>query len=336
MNIIKIVDTTLRDGEQTPGVAFSIEEKKHIAKLLDDLGVSIIEAGTPTMGYEEIKAINEICSMNLNANILTWNRMLIKDIEKSLETGCPNAHITVPASDIHIQRKLQMTRNEVIETMRKTINYAIKKGLTVSVGAEDASRTDFDFLINLYKEAKKEGATRIRYADTVGILNPFTSCNIIKKIRTIIDLPIDFHAHNDFGLATANALGAFKGGANYISCSINGLGERAGNTSLEEIVAVLEIMEGFTTNINLKDLKMISKIVEQYSGRLLHKGKPIVGDEVFSHESGIHVDGLLKDSKTYEAFKPDLVGGKRKFVIGKHSGKSAIRFLNNNACYSIN
>lgn len=327
MRNVKIVDTTLRDGEQTAGVAFTNEQKKHIAQLLDNLGVAIIEAGIPAMGKEEIKLINEICAMNLKAEILTWNRMKIEDIEHSIETGCKNVHIAVPTSDLHIIKKLGITREEVIEQMRKVISYAVNNDLNVSIGAEDGSRTEIDFLLRVYLESQKEGAVRIRFADTVGIMNPFDSFDWMNKINRLIDLPIDFHGHNDFGMATANALGAFKGGAEYISCSINGLGERAGNTPLEEIATILEFMEGFNTKIELKKLKEVSKVVEYYSGRTVNKGKPIVGDDVFSHESGIHVDGMIKDCTTYEAFYPECVGAKRKFVLGKHSGTMAIRHL---------
>ncbi|TCK92909.1 homocitrate synthase NifV [Natranaerovirga hydrolytica] len=326
MKKIEIIDTTLRDGEQAAGVAFNKKQKKHIAKSLDELGVDIIEVGIPAMGTKEIEAMYEINEMNLNAKLLTWNRMKIKDIDASIMTGCKNVHITVPASDIHIRKKLKKTYMEVIDEMKKVIDYAKSKGLEVSVGAEDASRADFDFLTYIYTQAQKEGATRIRYADTLGALDPFNAVDIVNQIKLNVNLPLDFHGHNDLGLATANAVGAIKGGADIISCSINGLGERAGNTPLEEIAVIMDYKDVFKTDINLDKLYEVSKLVEKYSGRKLHKEKPIVGEEVFSHESGIHVDGLLKDSTTYELFSPEKLGRKRKIVLGKHSGKKSIDY----------
>ncbi|TCT15301.1 homocitrate synthase NifV [Natranaerovirga pectinivora] len=324
MKKIEIVDTTLRDGEQAAGVNFNLFQKKHLARCLDGLGVDIIEVGIPAMGKEEIQDIYEINNLNLNTQLLTWNRMKISDIDCSIETGCKNVHITVPASDVHIKKKLNKTHIEVVNEMKKVIAYAKSKDLRVSIGAEDASRADFDFLIYLYTEAKREGATRIRYADTLGALDPFNTYEIIKQIKLNVDLPLDFHGHNDLGLATANGLGAIRGGAEIISCSINGLGERAGNTPLEEIAVILKLKDLYDTSVDISQLTKISKIVENYSGRKLEKQKPIVGEEVFSHESGIHVDGLLKDSNTYELFAPELLGRQRKIVIGKHSGKKAI------------
>ncbi|MFP4697860.1 MAG: homoaconitate hydratase [Eubacteriales bacterium] len=324
---VNIVDTTLRDGEQTPGVAYSKQDKIHITKCLDELGVDIIEVGIPAMGVEEIDAISEINQLDLRADLLTWNRMKIEDIDKSIETGCKNIHITVPASDVHIQKKLKMTKSAVLEQMKKVLHYGKSKGLEISVGAEDASRARIGFLYQLYKTAEQEGVSRLRYADTVGALDPFSAYEIIREITLRLECPLEFHGHNDLGLATANALGAVKGGAKYISCSINGLGERAGNTSLEEIAVLLEIYGLYRTDIKFNQLRSISKIVERYSGRAVHKGKAIVGDDVFSHESGIHVDGLLKDTSTYELFPPNWIGRERKIVLGKHSGRKGKEYV---------
>ncbi|QUI23705.1 homoaconitate hydratase [Vallitalea pronyensis] len=318
-----IVDTTLRDGEQAAGVQFSKMQKIEIAKALDQLGVDMIEAGIPVMSEEERSVIKAINALHLKAKILTWNRMCMKDIDQSLLTGVKNVHITVPASDIHIKKKLRMTRKELLSKMQKVVSYAVSKGCEVSVGAEDASRADINFLIQLYKKAQEEGAIRVRYADTVGRMNPFSVYDIIKQIRQDIKVDLDFHGHNDLGMGTANALGAFKGGATYISCSVNGLGERAGNTPLEEIVAVIRYVEGCKDQLAMQHIMKVSKMVESYSKRWLDTGKPIVGENAFSHESGIHIDGLLKDTRTYEEISPELFGRSRKIVIGKHSGKKA-------------
>jgi homocitrate synthase NifV len=336
MKKIQVLDTTLRDGEQGPNVAFSKQQKIHMAKALDELGVPIIEVGIPAMGKGEIEAIQTIQDLNLKAQLLTWNRMRIEDIEKSITTGCSQAHITVPASDIHITKKLSMTRNQVIEQMKRVIYFAKSKGLEVSVGAEDASRTSLDFLVHLYTIAKEEGAIRVRFADTVGTLDPFSTYEIIKSIKDNIDIPLDFHGHNDLGLATANAFGAVKAGAEIVSCSMNGLGERAGNTPLEEIVVLLKMNNAYSTNVVFEKIPVISQLVATYSGHSIPKNKPIVGEDVFSHESGIHVDGLLKDVSTYEQLNPELFGRERKIVVGKHSGKKAILYWMKNNGYDEN
>ncbi|MFW6305744.1 MAG: homocitrate synthase [Bacillota bacterium] len=319
-----IVDSTLRDGEQTAGVAFRKSAKVEIAQKLADAGVDIIEAGIPAMGKEEIETIQEIMNLNISSKIMAWNRMVIADIEKSISAGIKYLHISAPASDIQIDRKLGKNREWILENIKKTVSYAVKKGCIVSVGAEDASRADLDFLIEFYQTAASAGAVRVRYADTVGIMEPIKVYETISEIRDNVDIDIDFHGHNDFGMATANALSAYKAGAKYISCTINGLGERAGNTALEEIVMAVHYIEGINTGFNIKKIVELSDLVEKASGRYLAESKPIVGKKVFSHESGIHVDGILKDSRTYEAFPPEVLGRKSDIVIGKFSGRSAI------------
>lgn len=326
MSQLYIIDTTLRDGEQTAGVAFKKQEKINLAIAFAELGVDIIEVGIPAMGIKEIEAIGEINSLNLSSDLLTWNRMAISDILMSLETGIMQIHISVPASDIHIRKKLGITRKELIKRMNQTITFAMDKGCSVSIGAEDASRTDIKFLIDLYQEAIKQGAHRVRYADTVGCLDPFSTYDAIKLVLNEINVPIDFHGHNDLGMGTANALAAFKGGAQYISCSINGLGERAGNTPLEEIVTALRYVEDSYDGIDMTKIMGVSELVEKYSGRKVQASKPIVGKEVFSHEAGIHVDGLLKDILTYEEISPELFGRQRTIVLGKHSGRRSIQY----------
>jgi len=321
---IKIVDTTLRDGEQTAGVVFLKKEKIDIAKKLDEIGVHIIEVGIPSMGKEEMQRIREINDLGLKSTLLTWNRMKTKDIDSSLALGIKNIHLSIATSDIQIQNKLNLSKHEVLNLMKKTVEYAVDRGCIVSVGAEDASRTDINYLIEFFKLAKRAGAQRVRYADTLGILDPLSTYNIIGKIAENLSMDIDFHGHNDFGMATANAFSAYKAGATHISCTVNGLGERAGNTPLEEIIMALEYIEGEKTDIDLKKLMEISNLVEEASGRTLSLSKPIVGREIYSHESGIHVDGLLKNRKNYEYYKPEDIGRKHNIVIGKFSGRAAI------------
>ncbi|MFP4661475.1 MAG: homocitrate synthase [Halanaerobiales bacterium] len=324
-----IVDSTLRDGEQTAGVAFSKKDKIDIARMLAEAGVDIIEAGIPAMGEEEIETIQEIMELDIESNIMAWNRMHIDDIKKSIDAGIKYLHISAPVSDIQIKSKLRKNREWILKNIEKTVSYAVKHNCIVSVGAEDASRAELDFLIKFYQTASRAGAVRVRYADTVGIMEPIKVYNTIKYIREMLvdntfDIEIDFHGHNDFGMATANALSAYKAGAKYISCTINGLGERAGNTALEEIVMAAYYIEGVNTGFNLKKIVEISDAVEKASGCYLADSKPIVGKKVFSHESGIHVDGLLKDSRNYEAFPPEILGRERSIVLGKYSGRSAV------------
>lgn len=325
---LRIVDTTLRDGEQTPGVAFSSDAKVEIAKSLCDLGVDIIEVGIPVMGQEEVDAIRRVRELELKSTLLTWNRLHKKDIDASLQTGVQNIHISVPSSFIQIEKKLRKTPKEVLLKTGQIVEYAIMKGCTVSLGAEDASRANEKFLFKLYNTALNAGTSRLRFADTLGKLSPFDTLRIIQKIKNEFHVDLDFHGHNDFGLATANALAAFKGGAHFISCSVNGLGERAGNTPLEEIVMALIYMEKCETEIKINQLVSISELIEKHSGRILNLGKPVVGKEVFFHESGIHVDGLLKDKSTYQYLDPILLGRTNHFVIGKHSGKSIHKWYN--------
>ncbi|MFZ5965690.1 MAG: homocitrate synthase [Bacillota bacterium] len=321
---IKIIDTTLRDGEQTAGVVFLKEEKIHIAKKLDEMGVHIIEVGIPGMGKEEMQRIMEINNLGLRSTILTWNRMKTEDVDHSLSVGVKNVHLAIATSDIQLQHKFNLTKQEVLYLMQKTVEYAVNKGCIVSVGAEDASRTDEKYLMEFFTLAKKAGAQRVRYADTLGILDPLSTYNIIGRIVETLSMDIDFHGHNDFGMATANAFSAYKAGATHISCTVNGLGERAGNTPLEEIIMALEYIAREKTGIDLKKIMEISNLVENVSGRALSLSKPIVGKEAFSHESGIHVDGLLKNRRNYESFDPEDIGRKHHIVIGKFSGSAAI------------
>jgi homocitrate synthase NifV len=331
-----IVDTTLRDGEQTAGVSFSKKDKLVIAKNLDEAGVDVIEAGIPAMGIEEINRIRKIIELDFSATILTWNRLNIDDINKSILCGAKNVHISAPASDIQINKKLNKNRKWVLEKIKEVVSYSINKDLVVSIGAEDASRAELDYLLELFTIAKEYGATRVRYADTLGILDPFSTYENIKYIKDNIDIEIDFHGHNDFGMATANALSAYKAGSKYISCCINGLGERAGNAALEEIVMALKYILKCNTNFDIKKIQELSNIVEKASGRKIHESKPFVGKSVFSHESGIHVDGLMKDSNIYEFFPPNDLGRKRNVILGKFSGVSSVIYKYNEIGIKIN
>ena len=322
---LQIVDTTLRDGEQTAGVVFSNQEKLRIARLLDELGVQQIEAGVPVMGGDEERAIKDIVKLGLKASIMGWNRAVISDIETSLACEVDAVAISISTSDIHIEHKLQTTREDVLERMVKATEFAKRNGVYISVNAEDASRSDMDFLIQFALEAKKAGADRLRYCDTVGILDPFTTFDRITTLIEKTGLDIEMHTHDDFGMATANALAGVKAGANYVGVTVNGLGERAGNAALEEVVMALKHLHETELNFVTERFVEVSEYVARASGRMLPPWKSIVGSNMFAHESGIHADGALKNPLTYEVFKPEDVGSERQIVIGKHSGTASIK-----------
>ncbi|WP_244834260.1 homocitrate synthase [Clostridium sp. BJN0001] len=323
---VTIVDTTLRDGEQTAGVVFANQEKVMIAEMLSELGVDQLEVGIPTMGGDEKQAIKEIVKRNLKSSIMAWNRTVIGDIEQSIDCGVDAVAVSVSVSDIHIKHKLQKSRGWVLENMVKSVEFAKKNGLYVSVNGEDASRADRDFLVEFINAAKSAGADRFRYCDTVGIMEPFKLCEDIKYIHDKTHFDIEMHTHNDFGMATANALAGIKGGASHVGVTVNGLGERAGNAALEEVLMALMIVCGFKEDgIKTHMFKDLSEYVSRASGRELPKWKAIVGSNMFAHESGIHADGAIKDPHNYEAFDPSIIGLQRQIVIGKHSGRAAIK-----------
>ncbi|MCR4420430.1 MAG: homocitrate synthase [Clostridia bacterium] len=326
MNVpVYICDTTLRDGEQTAGVVFSNHEKIRIARMLAEVGVHQIEAGIPVMGGDEKEAIKQIVDAGLNASIMGWNRPVIEDIKHSLDCGVDAVAISISTSDIHIEHKLRSTRERVLSDMAAACEFAKKHNLYVSVNAEDASRSDMDFLLKFARVAKEAGADRLRFCDTVGCLEPFTS---YEKVRAIIDevgIEIEMHMHNDFGMATANTLAGLKAGATYAGVTVMGLGERAGNAALEEVVMALKHLYGVDLGFKTERFREIAEYVAMASGRELPAWKAIVGTNMFAHESGIHADGALKDPRTYEVFSPEEVGLERQIVIGKHSGTAALK-----------
>lgn len=320
-----LVDTTLRDGEQTAGVVFSNREKLRIARMLDNLGVHQIEAGIPVMGGDEKTAIKEIVGYNLNASIMAWNRANVEDIKHSIDCGVDSVAISISTSDIHIVHKLQTSREWVMENMIKAVEFAKEHNVYISVNAEDASRSDQVFLVEFAKAARKAGANRLRFCDTIGVLEPFKTHEVIKDLIEKTGMDIEMHTHNDFGMATANSLAGLKAGARFIGVTVNGLGERAGNAALEEVAMALKHLFGVNLGFNTKDFRNLCEYVARASGRQLYPGKPIVGANTFAHESGIHADGVLKNPATYEIFSPEDVGLERQIVIGKHSGSKAIK-----------
>lgn len=324
MSGIILCDTTLRDGEQAPGVAFSVAQKVRIASLLAGAGVREIEAGTPVSGGEEARSVEAIVALGLPARISAWCRALKTDVDAALGCGAPAVAIAIPVSAPQLKHKLRRNHLWAARTLAATVAYAKGRGLYVTAALEDAGRAKPEVLALVAKAALGAGADRLRLSDTVGVLDPFSAFDLVRGVREFTDAPLEFHAHNDFGLATANALAAYRGGATHLSTTVLGLGERAGNAALEEVAVALERLMEVKSGIRLRRLPPLFRAVEAASRRAIPAGKPIAGALVFTHESGVHVDGLLKDPSTYEAFPPALVGRKRAFTLGKHSGAGAL------------
>ena len=283
---IAINDTTLRDGEQMPGVAFTPAEKLEIAGSLSDAGADEIEAGTPAMGRGEQEAIRRIARAGLPIRVMAWCRMKRSDVDDAIASGVRIVNLSAPVSRLQIAAKFDRSLPKVLAAIKDVIGYAIANGLEVAFGGEDSSRAGHDTLEPILEAAAKAGAIRYRFADTLGILDPVSTRSVIEAVRRITDLPIEFHGHNDLGLATANTLAALEAGATAASVTVLGLGERAGNAALEQVVAALNSFFGNAHRIHLPALQHLSDLVARCSGIEAGRAQPIVGKDVFTHEFG--------------------------------------------------
>ena len=321
------IDTTLRDGEQSPGVVFSLSEKIRIAALLNGAGVPEIEIGTPGMGETEVNEIRTIVDMGFGFKTLAWCRGTESDIRAAVMAGTNGAHISFPVSNL-LMEVMEKNPKWVFSKMHELIDFALPLFDYVTIGAQDASRADKAFLKEFVCAAAAFGASRVRLADTVGVLNPITTFELVSSVHSVEkELPLEIHAHNDLGMATANTLAAYLAGANCLSTTINGLGERAGNAAMEEVAMALELSSGISSTLHTEKLSELSEYVAKVSKRTLSESKPITGSMVLTHESGIHTNCLLRNRNSYQLISAERIGKTEpKFLIGKHSGKATIKF----------
>jgi methanogen homocitrate synthase len=322
---IVIYDSTLRDGEQTPGIAFSAEQKLIIARKLDEMHVPEIEAGFPAVSENEQKSVKAIKELGLNAKILTLSRITRSDIDACVDSGSDMALLFIGTSDIHLKYKFNKPREFVLEKVAEGLDYCHERGIPAALSAEDSTRTEMDFLLEVYRKAEECHASRIGVTDTLGCASPEAISKIVTAVKDRLKTPISIHLHNDFGLALANAITGIKAGAKAVTTTVNGIGERAGNVPLEQFVASMKYVYRCDLGIDTTKLKELSDIVAEYSGLGLPKNQPLVGQNVFSHESGIHVAAVLNCPMTYEPIPPEEIGNKRHLIMGKKTGLNYVR-----------
>jgi D-citramalate synthase len=312
----------LRDGEQTPGVSLKPDDKLNIAALLSDIGVHVVEVGSVVTSEGERASLRLISDAGLKAEICTFVRGVQLDIDYAAEYGAESIHLVIPVSDLHIEKKLRKDREYVMKMAWDSVEYAKDRGLIVELSGEDASRADQAYLYDLYAGGVDRGADRICFCDTVGVMTPERASEIIPPLAELA--PLSIHCHNDLGLGLATTLSALKSGASCAHVTVNGLGERAGNTPLEELVMSLEVLYGVDTGIAAEELYHLSTLVSRLTHVPLAINKAIVGEMAFTHESGIHTHGILRDAATYEPIMPEMVGRRRRILLGKHSGSASV------------
>jgi methanogen homocitrate synthase len=322
---ITIYDTTLRDGEQTPGVCLRTAEKLKIARKLDELRIHQIEAGFPVVSNEEKRSVTTIANEGLDANILALCRTKKEDIDTALDCNVDGIITFLGTSALHLKHKLKVNQEDALNICMNAIEHAKDHGLFVAFSAEDATRTDLNFLKSVYKKAEVYGADRVHIADTVGAISPQGMDYLVRELKKEINIEIALHCHNDFGMALTNSVAGLLAGASAVSTTVNGIGERAGNTSLEELVMTLLLIYGVDLDFNIEVFYELSQMVEELTNMKVPENKPIVGRNVFRHESGIHVDAVIEEPLTYEPFLPELIGHQRQIVLGKHSGCRAVK-----------
>jgi len=334
---VRIFDTTLRDGEQTPGISLGIGQKLQIAEQLDKLGVDVIEAGFPIASAGEKEAVSAIVKSGLNAEICGLSRVITQDIDACLDCDVDMVHTFVSTSDIQRIHTIKKSREEVYQLAVDAVQYIKDHGIICMFSAMDATRTDIDYLSRIHREVEQAGCDIINVPDTVGVMVPSAMYRLIREVRKSVALPIDVHCHNDYGLAVANSIAAVEAGASQVQVTINGLGERAGNADLAETVMILHTIYDARTNIHTEYLFETSRMVEQYTGVRLSKLMPVVGENAFAHESGIHTHGVLVRTDTFEpgVMTPEMVGHKRRIVLGKHAGKHAVKQAIESAGFAV-
>ncbi len=331
---VEICDVTMRDGEQMPGVVFRADEKLDLALRLDEVGVDIIEAGFPVVSRAEKNAVKEICNLGLEAKVAALSRSVTRDVDAALDCGVDMISIFIATSDLHLRHKLHMSCPEAIKCALDTVEYAKDHGVIVRFSAEDATRTDLEVLKKLYKSAEERHVDYVSVADTVGIMNPRTMYYLVSEIRKSVGVPVCMHCHDDLGLALANTLAGAEAGAKQLHTTVNGIGERSGNTPLEELLVALKLQYGID-RYDLSKLADLSGLVQAYSGVKVAKNKAVVGENAFAHESGIHVAAVLEEPRTYELYSPGMVGSGRKIIIGKHTGAKALKYITDRMGYHL-
>lgn len=320
-----VYDSTLRDGEQTPGVAFSREQKVAIARLLDEAHVHQIEAGFPAVSENEVQTIREISSLGLDADILALSRVTKADVDAAVDAGADLVLLFVGTSDIHLKYKMKKDRQDVLRMTAEALDHCKARGVPASVSAEDTTRTDLDFLMEFYRHAAANGAVRVGVTDTLGCATPEAITFLVSRAVKEVNVPVALHLHNDFGLALANAFAGVQAGATAVTTTVNGIGERAGNVPLEQFAAGLKYLYGLDIGIDCTGMKRLSDTVCLYSGLHKPKNQPLVGTNVFAHESGIHVAAILNCPLTYESIPPEAVGNERHIIMGKKTGVNYVK-----------
>ncbi len=331
-----ILDSTLREGEQTPGVSFRVEEKLEIAKKLDEIGVGMIEAGSPMVSEGVKEAIKKIAKENLNAEIISHIRPVKSDVDLSLACDVDRVAIFIGTSKSHRESKLKMTKEQIEEKVLEAISYSKDHGLKVRFTPEDATRTEWEYLLHICKQASETGADRISVADTVGIMTPTQMYDLVSKIHSNVKSELDLHCHNDLGLAVANSLAGVQAGATVVHTTVNGLGERTGIAPLSEVSVALKVLLDIDVGIKIERLSELSSIVERYSGVYISPITPVIGTNAFSHKAGIHTSAVLANPETYEAFDPSILGRARKIIVDKYAGRHAVKAKLDEMGISIN